>query len=162
MKNATLYIDLAFCLILLPLMIYAFPVERWWSVNWVFFCSFIVWLYTSYFTYRFFIVPNLFKGGRLRLYAIGVLVASVLVTLLISSVHITSPIHHIRRSFMEQSPYPIWGVRPSQQAVWLYYIIVVMFSFAVGMLSEVYRQRVSYPMGNLSASTVPILWHGKG
>lgn len=106
MKNATLYIDLAFCLILLPLMIYAFPVERWWSVNWVFFCSFIVWLYTSYFTYRFFIVPNLFKGGRLRWYAIGVLVASVLVTLLISSVHITSPIHHIRRSFMEQSPYP--------------------------------------------------------
>ena len=104
MKNATLYIDLAFCLILLPLMIYAFPVERWWSVNWVFFCSFIVWLYTSYFTYRFFIVPNLFKGGRLRWYAIGVLVASVLVTLLISSVHITSPIHHIRRSFMEQSP----------------------------------------------------------
>ncbi len=109
MKNATLYIDLAFCLILLPLMIYAFPVERWWSVNWVFFCSFIVWLYTSYFTYRFFIVPNLFKGGRLRWYAIGVLVASVLVTLLISSVHITSPIHHIRRSFMEQSP-TLFGV----------------------------------------------------
>lgn len=33
MKNVPLYIDLAFCLILLPLMIYAFPVERWWGVT---------------------------------------------------------------------------------------------------------------------------------
>ena len=31
MKNASLYIDLAFCLGFLPLMIFAFPVERWWG-----------------------------------------------------------------------------------------------------------------------------------
>lgn len=37
MKNATLYIDLAFSFILLPLVIYAFPVERWWGTYPLFF-----------------------------------------------------------------------------------------------------------------------------
>lgn len=143
MKNVTRYIDLAFCLILLTLMMYAFPVERWWGAYPVFFGSFLVWLYLSYFTYRYFIVPGIFHGGRHRIYAFATIVLSLSVTFLFSSYQISSPFYHIRQQLIEQYHYTLWGMRPSQQAVWLYYIIVVMFCFAVSMLNEVYRQRIA-------------------
>ena len=143
MRNVTFYIDLAFCLILLPLMMYAFPIERWWGAYPVFFGSFLVWLYLSYFTYRHFIVPGIFHGGRRRFYALAAIALSLSVTFLFSSYQISSPFYHIRQQLIEQYPYPLWGIRQSQQAVWLYYIIVVMFCFAVGMLNEVYRQRLA-------------------
>ena len=36
-----------------------------------------------------------------------------------------------------------WGVRLNQQAIWLHYILVVIFCCAVGMLTEAYRQRLA-------------------
>ena len=143
MKHVTLYIDMAFCLILLPLMMYAFPVERCWGAYPAFFASFLVWLYLSYFTYRYYIVPGIFHGGRRRFFALVSIVLSLSVTFVFSSYQISSPFYHIRQQLIEQYPYPLWGIRPSQQAVWLYYIIVVMFCFAVGMLNEMYRQRMA-------------------
>ena len=49
MKNVSLYIDLAFCLVFLPLMMLVFPVERWWGTYPLFFTSFVIWLYVTYF-----------------------------------------------------------------------------------------------------------------
>lgn len=143
MKNVTLYIDMSFCLLLLPLMMYAFPVERWWGAYPVYFGSFLVWLYLSYFAYRYFVVPGIFHGGRQRLCAFASILLSLAVTFLFSAYQISSPFYHIRQQLMAQCPYPLWGIRMNQQAVWLYYIIVVMFCFAVGMLDEVYRQRLA-------------------
>lgn len=77
MKNIPLYTDMAFCLVLLPLMIYAFPVERWWGTYPVFFCTFIVWLYVTYFTYKYFVIPGLFHGGRKRACAVAAIVVSL-------------------------------------------------------------------------------------
>ena len=91
MKNASLYIDLAFCLGFLPLMIFAFPVERWWGTYPVFFCSFVGWLYATYFSYKYFIVPRLFHKGRPRMYALTAIAVSLLVTFLFSSYEISSP-----------------------------------------------------------------------
>ena len=42
MKNVSLYIDLAFCLVFLPLMMLVFPVERWWGTYPLFFTSFVI------------------------------------------------------------------------------------------------------------------------
>lgn len=143
MKNVPLFIDIAFCLVLLPLMIYAFPVERWWGIYPVFFSAFIVWLYVTYFTYKYFVIPRLFHGGRQRVYAITAIVVSLAVTFLFSAYEITSPLYHLPHQQRELYSYPIWGVRQSQQAIWLYYIVVVIFCFAVGMLKEAYRQRLA-------------------
>lgn len=63
--------DLGFCLVFLPLMIFMFPVERWWGTYPVFFSLFVAWLYATYFLYKYFIVPNLFHSRRLRLYALA-------------------------------------------------------------------------------------------
>lgn len=143
MKNVPLYTDMAFCLILLPLMIYAFPVERWWGTYPLFFGAFIAWLYVTYFSYKYFVIPRLFHGGSRRACAIAAIVVSLAVTFLFSAYEITSPLYHVHRQQRELYPYPIWGVRQNQQAVWLHYIVVVIFCFAVGMLNEAYCQRLA-------------------
>ena len=135
--------DMAFCFILLPLVIYAFPVERWWGTYPLFFCSFVSWLYVTYFLYKYFIVPRLFIKGKKRTIAVAVIVLSLAVTFLFSAYEITSPLYHIHQEQRQLYPYPIWGIRQNQQAIWLHYILVVIFCFAVGMLKEVYRQKLA-------------------
>lgn len=143
MKHVPLYIDLAFCLVFLPLMIFIFPVERWWGTYPWFFSLFVGWLYATYFIYKYFVIPKLFHGGRQRVYALAVVVISLLVTFLLSSFEINSPFYHLRQQQLEALSFPIWGVRQNKQAVWLHYIVVVTFCFAVGMLTEAYRQRLA-------------------
>lgn len=143
MKNASLYIDLAFCLGFLPLMIFAFPVERWWGTRPVFFVAFVGWLYLTYFLYKYFIVPRMFHGGQRRICALAAVAVSLLATFLFSSYEISSPFYHLRQQQVEAIPYPVWGVRQNQQAVWLHYIVVVFFCVATGMLTEAYRQRLA-------------------
>ncbi|MGN0206259.1 MAG: sensor histidine kinase, partial [Muribaculaceae bacterium] len=123
MKNVPLYTDLAFCLIFLPLMIFAFPVERWWGTYPLFFSSFVVWLYITYFLYKYFIIPQLFHSGRSRGYAVAFIVITLIVTFLFSSYEITSPFYHVRQQHGEMLSYPVWGVRQNKQAVWLHFII---------------------------------------
>lgn len=139
MKNISLYIDIAFSIIFLPLMIFIFPIERWWATYPWFFSLFIVWLYITYFLYKYFIIPKLFLGRKMRIYAFTAITTSLVITLIFSSYEITSPLYHIHDLY----PYPYWGVRPNQQAIWVHYIVVVIFCFAVGMLTEVYRQRLA-------------------
>ena len=135
--------DMAFCFILLPLVIYAFPVERWWGTYPLFFCSFVGWLYVTYFLYKYFIVPRLFIKGKKRTMAVVAILLSLAVTFLFSAYEITSPLYHIHQEQRQLYPYPIWGIRQDQQAIWLHYILVVIFCFAVGMLKEVYRQKLA-------------------
>lgn len=135
--------DMAFCFILLPLVIYAFPVERWWGTYPLFFCSFVGWLYVTYFLYKYFIVPRLFIKGKKRTMAVVAILLSLAVTFLFSAYEITSPLYHIHQQQRQLYPYPIWGIRQNQQAIWLHYILVVIFCFAVGLLKEVYRQKLA-------------------
>lgn len=143
MKNIPLYIDLTFCMVFLPFMIFIFPVERWWGMYPVFFCSFICWLYVTYFVYKYFIIPRLFHGGRLCIYAVAAVIVSLSVTFVFSSYEIVSPFYHIKKQHLDVLPDVVWGVRQNQQAVWLHYIVVVMFCLAMGMLNEAYRQRLA-------------------
>ncbi|MGM9804012.1 MAG: sensor histidine kinase [Muribaculaceae bacterium] len=146
MKRLSTYIDLGFCIVLLPLMIFAFPVERWWATAPTFFCVFVLWLYITYFLYRYFIVPRFLRNRRNVAVAIAGILVSLSITAIVSTYKITSPYYHLRQQYKktESINVPNWGARPTQQAVWLHYIIVVMFSFSVGMVSEVYRQRLAH------------------
>lgn len=145
MKRISLYIDLVFSFILLPLMIIAFPVERWWATAPVYFGLFVTWLYASYFLFRHFIVPRLFRDKRRRTVALACITAAVAVTALFSSFEISSPYYHLRQQHIpdQELNIPKWGARPNRQAVWLHFILVATFSFAVGMVSEASRQRLA-------------------
>ncbi|MGN0233144.1 MAG: sensor histidine kinase [Bacteroidaceae bacterium] len=143
MKNVPIYIDTAFCLVLLPLMIYAFPVERWWGTHPLFFLSFVGWLYVTYFLYKYYIIPRLFQNGRRRVAALVAIAVSLSITFLFSSYEISSPFYHAHKQYRELYPHLIWGVRQNKQAVWLHYIVVTIFCFAVGTLNEAFRQRLA-------------------
>lgn len=77
-------------------MIFAFPVERWWGTYPVFFCSFVGWLYATYFSYKYFIVPRLFHKGDRACTPWTAIAVSLLVTFLFSSYEISSPFYHVR------------------------------------------------------------------
>ncbi|MGM9687824.1 MAG: sensor histidine kinase [Alloprevotella sp.] len=143
MKHVSVWIDLAFCIVLLPLMMYMFPVERWWGIHPFYFSLFVGWLYATYFLYKYGIVPRLCRSGQRKLPAWIALGATLAVTLLFSSFEITSPYYHLRQLLGEPSSNLTWGMRPNRQAVWLHFIIVVTFCFAQGLLNEAYRQRLA-------------------
>ncbi|MGN0201786.1 MAG: sensor histidine kinase [Candidatus Cryptobacteroides sp.] len=143
MKKIHLLIDLVFCLVLLPLMIVFFPVERWWGSYPVFFGIFIAWLYVTYFLFRYFIIPRLFKKGRPRRIALVTIALTFAVTFLLSCYDIRSPYYHMNREQYAQDGHFVWGVRQNKQAVWLHFTIVVFFCFSVGMLDEAYRQTLA-------------------
>ncbi|MGN0213828.1 MAG: LytR/AlgR family response regulator transcription factor [Muribaculaceae bacterium] len=138
MKHTSVYVDIAFCAVLLPLLIIAFPVERWWATAPLYFCLFVAWLYATYFLFRYYVIPSLLRGKRNRTSAIACIIVSLAITAGFSTYKITSPYYHLRQQYAKTAKIsiPVWGARPNQQAVWLHYIIVVMFSFAVGIVRE--------------------------
>ncbi|MGM9694047.1 MAG: sensor histidine kinase [Alloprevotella sp.] len=144
MKHIRLCTDLVFCLVILPLLLFAFPVERWWGTQPLYFAAFTAWLYVTYFTYKYFIVPRLTDASRRTMWqALTVMAVSLAVTYFFSIHEISSPFYHLRQANPQQFSFPRWGVRQNQQAVWLHYILVAVFCFAVGMLQEAYRQRLA-------------------
>ncbi len=58
--NPTIYIDLAFCLILLPVLMMMLPLDRWMEQRPTFVVLLIIWLYILYALLRLVIVPQIF------------------------------------------------------------------------------------------------------
>ena len=132
-KNISLYIDLVFCILVLPIMMLIFPMERWFHNFPGYAISVGVWLYCLYFVNRFVTVPGLFKGKKLAIAGIVNIVASVAITYCFTRVTLYTPklsIHDVGISRM--FPY----MQQYQQAVWSLFMIVEAFSFAVGLLTQ--------------------------
>ena len=138
MKNVPIYIDLAFCLIVLPIMVMIFPVERWFHNFQWYVVTVGVWLYALYFLNRTLTVPMLFRDSRRRWCGIGLIVLSLVVTYALSRVNLYNPkpnVHDvgITRLFPTIQQY--------QQAVWSLFMIVEAFSFAIGLLTQANLQK---------------------
>lgn len=141
MKNLAKYIDLAFCLIVLPVMVIMFPIERWYHHFQTYVISLGLWLYCLYFLNRLLTVPCLFEGGKKRILGIITVIVSLTVTYIFSSVTLYTPppnIHDI--GIVKLFP----SVKQYQQAVWSLFMIVEAFSFVVGLLvqTEIHLSRL--------------------
>ncbi len=139
MKNVAVYIDLAFCLVVLPLMALIFPIERWFHNFPWYVVSVGMWLYSLYFINRVVTVPSFFRNGR-SVMGVMLVVASVVVTYLFTRVTLYTPAPSIfdigiTRVFPMMYQY--------HQMVWSLFGIVEAFSFAVGLLTETNQQRAS-------------------
>ena len=142
-KRVQLWIDLFFCLVLLPVMIYLLPIERWLENNLTFVCLLVVWLYIVYFVNRVFTIPSLFKNRQRLIWAVIVVLAMIGITYLLSQYKMEfhfqrppgQPADGRPRSF---SPMKF---RLHQQAVWFLFVIVMTFSSAIGLLGQLYRLR---------------------
>lgn len=138
MKNLSLYIDIVFCIIVLPVMAVIFPVERWFHNFPGYVVTAGIWLYAVYFLNRFLTVPLLFGGRRRTAAGVACVVLPLIITCLISGVSLYTPkpnIHDI--GIVRLLP----KIQQYQQAVWSLFMIVEAFSFAVGLLTQTNIQR---------------------
>ena len=148
-KRLPLIIDLAFCFVLLPFMIWLLPVNRWAVSNMPFVVLFVGWLYAVYFIYRYFAVPRLLRDRPQIVAAVIVIAITFVATWFISRYRFEVPQQSMPR--MRPRLYVLDGSETMsrsgwiilhRRAVWFLYVVVTAFSFAVGMLAELYRQIV--------------------
>lgn len=138
MKNVSLYIDLAFCVIVLPIMMMIFPIERWYHHFPLYVASVGVWLYFLYFLNRFITVPYLFGRRKTVVAAVLMIALSFAVTYMFSDVTLYPPRPSVHDLGIDRY---LPHVQQYQQAIWSLFMIVETFSFAVGLLVQTNEQR---------------------
>ncbi len=138
MRDLPKYIDLAFCLVVLPVMIMIFPMERWFhSFQW-YVITVVGWLYLLYLVNRLMTVPLLFRDSAKRWMGIGLIVISLGITYGLSNITLYHPEPNIHdKGIIRIFP----AVLQYQQAVWSLFMIVEAFSFAIGLLTQTNLQR---------------------
>lgn len=130
------YIDLLFCLVILPLIIMLVPVEKWIIHHTYFMLTLIVYLYALYFTYRKANIPSLFL--RHKFGQVFFLIAALLIiTWGLSQIPI------LKDKFSTSSL--DLGIRQHMrtQTVWFFFLIVTGFSLAIELTFELFRQILS-------------------
>ena len=138
MKNITLYIDLAFCLIVLPIMVALSPIERWIQQFTAYMLCAGIWLYLLYFINRVFTVPFLFGDRKKKIGAITMILMSIIVTLIFSGIELYNPEPSIHdQGIVRHLP----QILQYQQALWTLFMIVETFSFSVGLLVQTNVQK---------------------
>lgn len=137
-QKIPLLIDVLFIVIVLPALCLMLPIDRWVTNNFWFVCALICWLYIVYFLNRKFTIPLFFKGRKHVLLAIGILLATIFVTWLLSQYQMEFP----QRMFHPNRVRRIGKSRLHQQAVWFLFTTASVFSIATGLFRELTRQIV--------------------
>ena len=138
-RNLPLFIDLAFCLVLLPIMIMLLPIERWLTSNMVFVCILVGWLYIVYITNRCLTVPFMFRRKKYLVWSLVILILMIVITWLITQYQLDMP-RHFRRPPGGRPRSNESSLRLHQQGVWFLFLVVTVFSLAMGLLTELFRQ----------------------
>ena len=138
MKNLALYIDLAFCLIVLPIMVAMSPIERWIQHFTTYMLCAGIWLYFVYFINRVFTVPFLFGDRNKKIGAVIMILMSIIVTFIFSAIELYNPEPNIHdKGIVRRLP----QILQYQQALWTLFMIVEAFSFSVGLLVQTNVQK---------------------
>ncbi len=138
MSNLTKYIDLVFCLIVLPVMAVIFPVERWFHNFPLYVTAVGIWLYSIYFINRYVTVPFLFKDSKRRMLSVILILLSIIITYVLASITLYTP----KPNIFDEGIFRIFPkIQQYQQAIWSLFMIVEAFSFAIGLLIQTNLQR---------------------
>lgn len=139
MKNVSIYIDLVFCLIVLPVMVMIFPVERWYHNFQWYVITVGFWLYALYFMNRIFTVPTLFRTKKSRWMGIVLILVSFGITYTLTKISLYIPKPNVHDEGIVRIFLP--SIQQYQQAVWSLFMIVEAFSFAIGLLTQANLQK---------------------
>lgn len=138
MKYLALYIDLAFCLIVLPIMVALSPIERWVHNFTTYMLLAGVWLYLVYLINRVFTIPFLFGSRHKKLCGTILFLATIVVTFILSGIELYIPKPNIHdEGIVRRLP----QILQYQQALWTLFMLVEAFSFAVGLLVHSNKQK---------------------
>lgn len=135
-NRIALYIDLLFCLVIIPLAIMLLPVDRWIANDTGILISLISYVYTLYFVYRLICLPKLFMQKKYLHIAI-LLIILVSITVLLT--YLPIPNNHPNDS-AEQI---IIRKNIRRQTIWFFFLIVTGFSLAIELTFELFRQILS-------------------
>ena len=125
------YVDLLFCLVILPLIILLVPVDKWIKTQPVFVGTSVLYLYLLYFTYRKANIPSLFLKRKY----LHIIILIIILTL------ITELLTHFPISDKFGSKLPIDFRRHLHaQTIWFFFLIVSGFSLAIEVTFELFRQ----------------------
>lgn len=138
MKNdhISLYVDLLFCLLIMPLVIMLLPVDRWIVSNTAFLIALIIYIYMLYFVYRKACLPKLFMEKK---YLHIVLLMLVLAGLTVGLTYFPYP------SGWNTSTVKTIDARIHMrtQTIWFFFLMVTGFSLAIELTFELFRQILS-------------------
>lgn len=138
MKNLALYIDLAFCLVVLPIMVALSPIERWVHNFTTYMVLAGMWLYFVYIINRTFTIPFLFGSRNKKIYGAAMILVSIIVTFILSGIELYIPKPNIHdEGIVRRLP----QILQYQQALWTLFMIVEAFSFSVGLLVQTNVQK---------------------
>lgn len=155
-KNISRYIDLIFCLLLMPALIMLLPLDRWWESNSLFVVILLGWLYTTYWLHRTITVPLISGDNKRPIIALAILLASLLLTYIVSQYPIDlkyrmmmgDGVRRVADGVAASSNRPPRPTNPPsnrmlEQAVWFLYVVVTTFSAVVALLSELNQQIIA-------------------
>lgn len=138
MKNShiALYVDLLFCLVIMPLVIMLLPVDRWIVTNTAFLVTLVAYVYLLYFIYRRACLPKLFMQKKyLRIVLLlGVLAA---VTELLTHFPMSA------ESIVGDARQVAARMHMRTQTIWFFFLVVTGFSLAIELTFELFRQILS-------------------
>lgn len=131
-NRIALYIDLLFCLLLMPLIIMILPVDKWMVNNTRFLVALIIYIYSLYLVYRNVCIPKLFmekKYFRIILLFLALLFVTSMFT------NFTMPENSI-------DDHRFMAIRKHTRThtIWFFFLIVTGFSLAIDLTIELFRQ----------------------
>ena len=136
-KKISVYIDVVFCVVVLPLVLSIIPIERMFANSTIFTIILVAYLYSVYFTYRRFHIPRMLME---RHFGRGVLLLLMLlsVTMLLSRFPFTD-------DFLMRLPE---GEIPRvsahrMQRVWFLFLVVSGFSLSIDLTFELFHQVIA-------------------
>lgn len=136
-KKIPVYIDMAFCLVVLPLVLSIIPIERMFANSTIFTIILVVFLYVTYFLYRKVRVPSLLM--RRQFFKASVFILSLLViTGLLAHFPLTDNL------IMKLSEGDVPRISANRiQRVWFLFLVVSGFSLAIDLTFELFRQVIA-------------------
>lgn len=135
-NRITLYIDLLFCLVIIPLAIMLLPVDRWITNNTAFLITLVAYVYILYFVYRLSCIPKLFMQKKyIRIFILLFILASITELL----TYFPMPAEHITDDIRQMTT----KMNIRKQTIWFFFLIVTGFSLAIELTFELFRQIIS-------------------
>ncbi len=132
----TVFIDLLFCLVILPFIIMLVPVDKWYAYNTWFLVVFVLYLYLLYFIYRKSNIPSLIMQRR---YAAVALIVGALVVLTVLLGDFPLSDNGDGNAVLDLG----MRQRIRRQIVWFFFLIVTGFSLSIELTIELFRQIIS-------------------
>lgn len=130
----TIYVDLLFCLVILPLIIMLVPIDKWFVTQPVFVVTLVVYIYLLYFVYRKINLPSLFIRKKYG-YIILVLALLMFITELVT--HFPLPENANSKLSLE------FRRHLHSQTVWFFFLIISGFGLAIEVIFELFRQMLA-------------------